>query len=184
MRMLIGSMLALMIALSGPVATAHTVRIVGYLEDATILPIGLAMKAKMDTGADITLIHAVEYRAISRGRRGLGTVHPGRRRSQRDCPPTVGEGHALAFRRKPSRRAPDRTAWAVRCRLLQAYGGYPVRSVQDEHPLAHWQALHAFGGASGRSCLGERRPPDLRLSAEVLDREQQVKAASHAEWCR
>lgn len=60
MRMLIGSMLALMIALSGPVATAHTVRIVGHLEDATILPIGLEMKAKMDTGADITLIHAVD----------------------------------------------------------------------------------------------------------------------------
>ena len=60
MRMLIGSMLALIIALSGSVATAHTVRIVGYLENATILPIGLAMKAKMDTGADVTLIHAVD----------------------------------------------------------------------------------------------------------------------------
>ena len=60
MRMLIGSMLALTIALSGSVATAHTVRIVGYLENATILPIGLAMKAKMDTGADVTLMHAID----------------------------------------------------------------------------------------------------------------------------
>ena len=60
MRMLICTMLAATVALATPGAVAHSIKIVGYLEDAVVLPIGLAMKAKMDTGADITLIHAVD----------------------------------------------------------------------------------------------------------------------------
>lgn len=35
-------------------------KVIGYLEDAVILPSGLEIKAKMDTGADSTSIHAVD----------------------------------------------------------------------------------------------------------------------------
>ena len=34
--------------------------IVGHLENAVILPSGIEIKAKMDTGADVTSIHAVD----------------------------------------------------------------------------------------------------------------------------
>ena len=40
-------------------AQSRMLTIVGHLEDAVILPSGLELKAKMDTGADVTSIHAV-----------------------------------------------------------------------------------------------------------------------------
>ena len=60
MRTLICTILAMTVALATPGVMAHTIRIVGHLEDAVILPMGLPIKAKMDTGADIALIHAVD----------------------------------------------------------------------------------------------------------------------------
>ena len=176
MRMLIGSMLALTIALSGSVATAHTVRIVGYLENATILPIGLAMKAKMDTGADVTLMHAIDIERYQEdGENWVRFTLEGEGRNVIVRRPLVRVTR-LRFAGNQSRRTPGRTAWALRCGLLQACGGYLVRSFQDELPIVDWQALHAFRGAGGRSRLGERRSPDLRLSAAVFDRGQPMKA--------
>ena len=60
MRTLICTIVAATVALATPGVMAHSIRIVGYLEDAIVLPIGLPMKAKLDTGADITLLHAVD----------------------------------------------------------------------------------------------------------------------------
>ena len=60
MRTLICTIVAATVALATPGVMAHSIRIVGYLEDAIVLPIRLPMKAKLDTGADITLLHAVD----------------------------------------------------------------------------------------------------------------------------
>ena len=60
MRTLICTILAATVALVTSGAMAHSIKIVGHLEDAVVLPMGLPIKAKMDTGADIALIHAVD----------------------------------------------------------------------------------------------------------------------------
>ena len=56
--------------------------IVGHLEDAVIFPSGLAIKAKMDTGADLTSIHAVNVQKYKKDGRDWVrfTVDTGARR--------------------------------------------------------------------------------------------------------
>ena len=66
MRILIYALLATM-AMSGiSAAKSRTLTVVGYLEDALILPVGLALKAKMDTGANVSSIHALDIRRYSK----------------------------------------------------------------------------------------------------------------------
>ena len=59
MRTLIYAVLAAIVLLGASAAHSRPLTIVGYLEDALILPSGLSIKAKMDTGADSTSIHAL-----------------------------------------------------------------------------------------------------------------------------
>ena len=59
MRILLCAILTAMAMLGASEAQSRMLTIVGHLEDAVILPSGLAVKAKMDTGADQTSIHAV-----------------------------------------------------------------------------------------------------------------------------
>lgn len=62
MRILTYALLATM-AMSGiSAAKSRMLTVVGYLEDAIILPVGLPLKAKMDTGANISSIHALDIR--------------------------------------------------------------------------------------------------------------------------
>ena len=62
MRILTYALLATM-AMSGiSAAKSRMLTVVGYLEDAIILPVGLPLKAKMDTGANILSIHALDIR--------------------------------------------------------------------------------------------------------------------------
>ena len=60
MRTLAFIIAAATVALATSGAMAHSIKIVGYLEDAVVLPMGLPIRAKLDTGADIALIHAVD----------------------------------------------------------------------------------------------------------------------------
>lgn len=59
MRIILCVVLAALAILGASAAQSRMLTIVGYLEDAVILPSGLEIKAKMDTGADFTSIHAV-----------------------------------------------------------------------------------------------------------------------------
>ena len=59
MRALFCVVLTAAVMLGASVADARMLKVVGYLEDAVILPSGLEIKAKMDTGADVTSIHAL-----------------------------------------------------------------------------------------------------------------------------
>ena len=62
MRTWIAATLAALVTLEVSAETPRMLTVVGYLEEATILPGGLPVKAKMDTGADVTSIHAVDIR--------------------------------------------------------------------------------------------------------------------------
>ncbi len=59
MRIVLCAVLAALAILGASTAQSRMLTIVGYLEDAVILPSGLEIKAKMDTGADVTSIHAL-----------------------------------------------------------------------------------------------------------------------------
>lgn len=59
MRMILCVVLAAMAMLGASAAHSRMLVIVGHVEDAVVLPSGLEVKAKMDTGADLTSIHAV-----------------------------------------------------------------------------------------------------------------------------
>ena len=59
MRALLCAALTALVMLGASATEARMLKVVGYLEDAVILPVGLAIKAKMDTGADATAIHAL-----------------------------------------------------------------------------------------------------------------------------
>ena len=60
-----------MAMLGASAAQSRMLTIVGYLEDAVILPSGLAIKAKMDTGADSTSIHALNIEKYKKDGRNL-----------------------------------------------------------------------------------------------------------------
>ncbi len=59
MRTLICALLATMTTLEVSAAKSRMLTVVGYLGDAIILPVDLALKAKMNTGAGISYIHAL-----------------------------------------------------------------------------------------------------------------------------
>ena len=60
--------------LGASAAQSRMLTIVGHLEDAIILPSGLAIKAKMDTGADSTSIHALNIEKYKKdGRTGCAS---------------------------------------------------------------------------------------------------------------
>ena len=59
MRALLCAVLTAAVMLGASAVDARMLKVVGYLEDAVILPSGLEIKAKMDTGADVTSIHAL-----------------------------------------------------------------------------------------------------------------------------
>ena len=58
MRTTVCALLVAFAMLGASAAQAKMLTVVGYLEDAVILPSGLPLKAKMDTGADATSINA------------------------------------------------------------------------------------------------------------------------------
>ncbi len=60
MRIVLCAVLAALATLGASEAQSRMLTIVGHVENAVVLPSGLAMKAKMDTGADVTSIHAVK----------------------------------------------------------------------------------------------------------------------------
>ncbi len=60
MRLILCAVLTAAVMLGASLAEARMLKVIGYLEDAVILPSGLEIKAKMDTGADSTSIHAVD----------------------------------------------------------------------------------------------------------------------------
>ena len=59
MRIVLCAVLAALATLGASAAQSRMLTIVGHLENAVILPSGLELKAKMDTGADVTSIHAL-----------------------------------------------------------------------------------------------------------------------------
>ena len=60
MRTFICAVLAATVMLGASAAESRMLKVVGYLEDAVVSPEGLPIRAKMDTGADITSINAIE----------------------------------------------------------------------------------------------------------------------------
>ena len=68
--------------LGASAAQSRMLTIVGHLENAVVLPSGLAIKAKMDTGADSTSIHALNIETYKKdGRNWVRfTVDTGNRR--------------------------------------------------------------------------------------------------------
>ena len=69
MRTFVFTLVAAALALASSGATAQSVRVVGHLQNTIVLPIGLSMTAKMDTGADMTSIHAVNIEKYRKGGR-------------------------------------------------------------------------------------------------------------------
>ena len=134
-------------------AAPRPITIVGHLENATIPLRGisdLTIKAKMDTGADMTSIHAVDINRYTKNGEEWVSFLVRARRPRSENPASSSENHSCPTRRGRRGRTPCGGNRHLHRRILQASGGQPDRSQQHEHATVGRTAFHGTRQISGR----------------------------------